>query len=116
LVDQLEAATGLGGRARAFTDPTERARSSVSKAVKRAVDAIDDVSPEIAGALRITVSCGVTCSYVPDVRSPVVWSNGGAELGGVDRVAEPPAQVARVSAPTGTSGGRTRDQLADPQI
>jgi tetratricopeptide (TPR) repeat protein len=110
LVDQLEAATGLGGRPRAFTDPTERARSSVSKAVKRAIDAIDDVSPEIAGALRTTVSCGVLCSYVPDVGSPVVWSNGGAELGEPLQSAEPVAQVARVPAPTGTHGGCARDQ------
>jgi tetratricopeptide (TPR) repeat protein len=112
LVDQLEAATGLGGRPRAFTDPTERARSSVSKAVKRAIDAIDDVSPEIAGALRTTVSCGVMCSYVPDVHSPVVWSNGGPEPGDPVQSAEPVARTGRVPAPTGTNGGRTRNQLA----
>jgi tetratricopeptide (TPR) repeat protein len=112
LVDQLEAATGLGGRSRAFTDPTERARSSVSKAVKRAIDAIDDVSPEIAGTLRATVSSGVVCSYTPDVQSPVVWSTRDAEVGNPDRSAEPVAPAARVPAPTGTIGGRAGDPAA----
>jgi hypothetical protein len=74
LVDHLESATGLRGRTRAFTDPTERARSSVSKAVKRAIDAIDDASPETASALRATVTCGVLCAYIPDLQAPVVWS------------------------------------------
>ncbi|HEY7070914.1 MAG TPA: ATP-binding protein, partial [Acidimicrobiales bacterium] len=74
LVDEIESATGLGGRARAFTDPGERARSSVSKAIKRAIDMIDDASPAIAAALRDTVQCGTVCSYVPDPKAPVSWS------------------------------------------
>jgi tetratricopeptide (TPR) repeat protein len=74
LVDELEKATGLGGRSRAFTDPGERARSSVSKAIKRAIHAIDNANPSIAGALRDTVHCGLVCSYLPDTKAPITWA------------------------------------------
>jgi len=74
LADQIEAATGLGGRSRAFTGSDERARTAVSKALRRAVDQIDAVDPEIAGTLRTTVSIGMTCIYVPEVKAPVSWS------------------------------------------
>jgi hypothetical protein len=114
LVDELASATGLGGRSRAFTDPTERARSSVSKAIKRAIAVIDDASPAIADALRVTVSCGVVCSYVPDPQAPVTWSTGRAEAGGRPEAVEPVGvvgpvgrvgPVVHVPAPTATIGG-----------
>jgi tetratricopeptide (TPR) repeat protein len=75
LVDQLESAAGLAGRSRAFADPAERARTSVSKAIKRAIDVIDDADPAIASVLGDTVDCGVLCSYVPDPSAPVTWSS-----------------------------------------
>jgi hypothetical protein len=74
MVDELAAAAGLGGRPRAFTDSTERARSAVRKAIKRAIDAIDEGSPAIAGLLRATVRTGLTCVYQPDLHSPVAWT------------------------------------------
>jgi hypothetical protein len=74
LVGELESATGLGGRSRAFTDPAERARSSVGKAIRRAIEVVDDASPAIADALRATVQCGTVCSYVPDPEAPIRWS------------------------------------------
>jgi hypothetical protein len=74
LVDELESATGLGGRSRAFSDPAELARSSVSKAIKRAIDVVDDANPAIADVLRDTIQCGTFCSYVPDPNAPISWS------------------------------------------
>jgi hypothetical protein len=74
LVDEIESATGLGGRARTFSDPAERARTAVRKAIKRAVDVIDDANPAIAETLRSTITTGTTCLYTPDPRAPVVWS------------------------------------------
>jgi tetratricopeptide (TPR) repeat protein len=74
LVDELEAATGLSGRPRTFTDPTERARTAVRKAIKRAIDVIDDANPVIAEALRTSITTGATCSYTPDPHDPVTWS------------------------------------------
>lgn len=95
LVDELESATGLRGRPRSFADPAERARSSVSKAIKRAIDAVDDADPAIADVLRATVTFGVACCYEPDPRAPVVWSGRPAEVGGAP-------------GSTGTLGGRSR--------
>jgi hypothetical protein len=79
LVAQLEAATGLHNRPRTFTDPGERARSAVSKAIKRAIDAIDDANPMIAEAIRGTVTTGVTCMHTPDPRVPIIWSTRETE-------------------------------------
>lgn len=70
---QLVPALMLASSASAGASP-ERARSSVSKAIKRAIDAVDDASPAIADELRTTVNCGAMCSYVPDPQAPVTWS------------------------------------------
>jgi AAA ATPase domain len=74
LVDELESATGLGGRARLFVGPAERARTAVRKAIKRALDEIDAADPQIAAVLRASIVTGSTCTYAPDPRSPVSWS------------------------------------------
>ncbi len=74
LVDQLEAATGLSGRARAFTSSHERARTAVRKAIKRAVDQIDEADHLIGELLRASVATGSTCVYQPDPRDAVTWS------------------------------------------
>jgi hypothetical protein len=74
LTDELESAAGLAGRSRTFTDSAERARSAVGKAIRRALDAIDDADPVVAAALRSTVETGLHCCYVPDARDPVVWT------------------------------------------
>ena len=47
LVDQLTVATGLGGRARSFPADDERARSGVTKAIRRVIDEITSVSPAL---------------------------------------------------------------------
>ena len=77
LVDELESATGLGGRPRHFPDQGERARTAARKAIKRAIDAVDDVEPALADLLRTTISTGAACAYHPDPDRPVVWSTVG---------------------------------------
>lgn len=74
LIDELESATGLAGRTRRFADPTERARTAVRKAIKRAIDTLDDANPSLATHLRATVVTGTTCSYTPAPHAPVTWS------------------------------------------
>jgi hypothetical protein len=74
LVEQVASAAGLSGRPRTFTDDAERARTAVRKAIKRAVDVIDDANPAIADLLRTSVSTGATCVYTPPVTDPVVWT------------------------------------------
>ncbi len=63
LSSEVERATGLGGRGRNFSGPAERARTAVRKAIKRAIDTIGMVEPDIAGVLRSRVSTGYQCMY-----------------------------------------------------
>jgi hypothetical protein len=72
LVEQLEATTGLGGRARAFTTEHERARTSVRKAIKRAIDEIEAADPAIGQGLRTAVVTGSACMYTPVASLPGV--------------------------------------------
>jgi hypothetical protein len=65
LVGQLAAATGLGGRPRAFPDDAERARIAVGKAVRRALARIADADPLIGEHLRQSIRTGTRCSYWP---------------------------------------------------
>jgi hypothetical protein len=65
---ELTRALGLGGRARTFAAPAERARSAVQKAIRRAIDTIRDRDPSLGSDLRRTVSTGTGCSYQPGER------------------------------------------------
>ena len=74
LVAQLSAAYGLAGRVRSVSTPTERARISVTKTVKAAIDRIADHSPALAFHLRATVRTGTYSSFTPDPAAPVGWA------------------------------------------
>ena len=80
VVAQIEESTGLGGRARAFTNEHERARTSVRKAIKRAIDEIRGADPVVGEVLDAAVVTGSVCMYTPassphnvrwTVRSPI---------------------------------------------
>jgi len=73
LADQLSAAVGLGGRDRTAAAPAERARVSVTKAVKIALTRIRAYSPALAGHLDATIHTGTFCCYRPDPRTPITW-------------------------------------------
>jgi hypothetical protein len=60
---ELAQATGLGGRDRSFRDDSERARTSVQKAIKRALASITDADAVIGRALARRVVTGVRCVY-----------------------------------------------------
>lgn len=53
-------------------DP-ERARQSVSRAVKATIERLDESHPGLAQHLRATVRTGVESVYVRDPRAPIVW-------------------------------------------
>jgi hypothetical protein len=65
LIAELAAATGLGGRQRAFAGADERARIAVGKAIRRALDRIQAADPVIGDELRMTVQTGMRCCYQP---------------------------------------------------
>jgi tetratricopeptide (TPR) repeat protein len=65
VVAQIEEATGLGGRPRAFTNEHERARTSVRKAIKRAIDEIRGADPVVGEIFDAAVVTGSVCMYAP---------------------------------------------------
>jgi len=65
LLAELGHATGLAGHSRAFPSDAERARSSVQKAIRRALVRIGTADPEIRAFLEATIVTGVRCSYRP---------------------------------------------------
>lgn len=79
LVAELAAATGLGGRARTTGGSAERARVSVRKAIRAAVDLITEADPVVGRHLADRVRTGFTCAYDPDPDHPVVWELGQIE-------------------------------------
>jgi hypothetical protein len=73
LLDQLAAATGLGGRRRRIGAHDERARVAVRKAIASAITNLEQHDPAIARILRTTIRTGTACCYEPNPDAPVEW-------------------------------------------
>ena len=73
LTRELAGALGLGGRDRRAASDSERARASVTKAVRGAVRRLEAQHPELGRHLSVAVRTGTFCSYDPDPRLPVTW-------------------------------------------
>jgi hypothetical protein len=73
LIRELAAATGLGGRARPTGDVSERARQSVTKAIKSTLKRIRREDEELGRHLEATLHTGLFCRYEPDARITVPW-------------------------------------------
>jgi hypothetical protein len=73
LAHELAAGTGLGGRDRRASSGSERARVNVTRAIRSAIARIADQSPALGQHMVTTVRTGTFCSYVPDVRVPLIW-------------------------------------------
>lgn len=70
---EIAAAYGLGGRDRPGPTPAERARQSVTKAIRVAMDRIADEDPELARHLDRSIRTGTFCSYDPDPGAALRW-------------------------------------------
>lgn len=73
LVAELARAVGLHGRMRESGSDTERARTSVFRAIRYAFDRINEIEPELAEHLRRSIRTGALCSYTPDPTATVQW-------------------------------------------
>ena len=71
IADALEAAYGLGGRARRTGDPAERARTAVAWRVRSALRKLEAEHAVLARHLRNSVRMGTWCAYEPE--APVRW-------------------------------------------
>jgi hypothetical protein len=74
---ELAAAVGLGGRDRKAASDVERARVSVTKAIRAALKKLDGFDEALGHELRTTVRTGSHCIYEPDPRDPVTWRVSG---------------------------------------
>jgi hypothetical protein len=63
LTQELARATGLGGRVRSFADASERARTAVRKAIKRALAEITGANPALGQHLAARIETGLVCCY-----------------------------------------------------
>jgi hypothetical protein len=74
LVRELSRAVGLGGRDRRAASASERARASVTRAVRQAITRIRSHHPSLANHLDRTLRTGAYCAYLPDPRAPMRWT------------------------------------------
>jgi tetratricopeptide (TPR) repeat protein len=74
LVEHLSAATGVGGRSRRFDGSDERARVSVTKAIRSAINHLGQQMPDLGRHLAATVHTGTRCTYRPDPRAAPHWT------------------------------------------
>jgi tetratricopeptide (TPR) repeat protein len=74
LVRELSRAVGLGGRDRRAASASERARASVTRAVRQAMTRIRQHHPPLAKHLDHAVRTGSYCAYLPDPRVPLEWA------------------------------------------
>ena len=65
LSQELARAVGLRGRDRSFSSPVERARISVTKAIRTAIRLIGKHCPDLAAHLDASIQTGRFCSYAP---------------------------------------------------
>jgi hypothetical protein len=73
IAHQLAAAVGLGGRDRRAPSDAERARSTVTKRIKEAINRIGKAIPVLGRHLATQVKTGYYCSYTPDPDRVLAW-------------------------------------------
>ncbi|MDO8365033.1 MAG: hypothetical protein Q7V88_19240 [Actinomycetota bacterium] len=74
LIAELSRAVGLGGRPRSVGGTAERARTSVTRSLRYALERLAQHHPALAAHLGHSVRTGTYCAYVPDPLSPIVWN------------------------------------------
>ena len=74
LVHELARAFGLGGRGRRAASSSERARASVTRAIRHAMARLAEHHPGFGEHLDRTVRTGTYCAYAPDPRAATQWN------------------------------------------
>jgi hypothetical protein len=73
LIRELTRAVGLGGRDRRAASASERARASVTRAVRQAIARIRQHHPTLGTYLDRAIRTGTYCSYLPDSPGSMEW-------------------------------------------
>jgi tetratricopeptide (TPR) repeat protein len=74
LTEEVARAIGLGGRDRDAASVVERARASVTIAIRATLRRISENHPALGRHLAASVKTGRFCAYTPDPRSASSWS------------------------------------------
>jgi tetratricopeptide (TPR) repeat protein len=74
VVAELTRSVGLGGRSRTFGGAAERARTSVSRSLRYALERLGRHHPALAAHLERSVQTGTYCRYDPDPASTIDWT------------------------------------------
>ena len=72
--DHLACAVGLGGRDRKTSSDAERARSAVTKCIKKEIRKIGEAIPSLGYHLAARIKTGYFCSYKPHPGRRVAWN------------------------------------------
>ena len=78
LAREFARAIGLGGRDRRAGSAAERARLSVTRAIRTALEKISEQNPSLGELLNGSIKTGTFCSYRP--RTPMSWQFAIANL------------------------------------
>jgi class 3 adenylate cyclase len=70
---EIARGVGIGGRDRRAGTNAERARLSVSRAIKTAIQQIAEQQAALGELLERCIRTGSFCSYAPNVECPVTW-------------------------------------------
>ena len=81
LTRELSRAVGLGGRERRAGSASERARLSVTRAIKTVIEKIAENHAEMGEMLAQTIKTGTFCIYEPGSRYPTKWEFGTPSAG-----------------------------------
>lgn len=73
LVAELTRAVGLGGRHRTVGSSAERARTSVARSIKYALDQLEPTRPGLTRRLRRNLRTGTYCAYDDDPDASLRW-------------------------------------------
>jgi non-specific serine/threonine protein kinase len=73
LTRQLAEAVGLGGRSRRAGVPGERARQSVTKAIRNSIRKVAEDHEPLGRYLSNTIRTGFICRFDPDPGRPLDW-------------------------------------------
>jgi hypothetical protein len=73
LIRELSGAIGLGGRDRRTGSASERARASVTRALRSALTRIRAQNSRLGEHLDQCIRTGTYCAYLPDPRVPIAW-------------------------------------------
>ena len=70
---EVSRAAGLGGRNRRAASASERARQSITKAIKAVLEKIAQSDAALGDVLSRCIKTGNFCSYQPDPDLPIAW-------------------------------------------